>query len=135
MAPLAGRAKAENAPMRRDPLSGARRQVSCLSAMDPKAERGSQERQFALLVSSAVDYAIFMPDVDGHVLAWNERLVHRLGGEIGVDSEVGRGSFRRRRLRATAGDVASGGAPPEARRVTPLRSTAGAGKLSSREQP
>lgn len=64
-------AKAENAPMRRDPLSGARRQVSYLSAMDRKAERGSQERQLALLVSSAVDYAIFMLDVDGHVLAWN----------------------------------------------------------------
>jgi PAS domain S-box-containing protein len=31
----------------------------------------SEERQLALLVSSAVDYAIFVLDTDGHVLTWN----------------------------------------------------------------
>ncbi len=39
--------------------------------MRAPSDRGSQERQLALLVSSASDYAIFMLDPDGHVLTWN----------------------------------------------------------------
>jgi PAS domain S-box-containing protein len=35
------------------------------------SEQASEERQLALLVSSAVDYAIFVLDTDGHVLTWN----------------------------------------------------------------
>jgi PAS domain S-box-containing protein len=35
------------------------------------SDRASGQRQLALLVSSAVDYAIFILDVDGHVLTWN----------------------------------------------------------------
>ena len=35
------------------------------------SEQASEERQLALLVSNAVDYAIFVLDTDGHVLTWN----------------------------------------------------------------
>jgi len=34
-------------------------------------DRTSEERQLALLVSSALDYAIFMLDPDGRILTWN----------------------------------------------------------------
>ena len=37
----------------------------------PDVARPSEERQLALLVASAVDYAIFMLDPHGHVLTWN----------------------------------------------------------------
>jgi PAS domain S-box-containing protein len=35
------------------------------------SQRASEERQLALLVSSALDYAIFMLDPEGHILTWN----------------------------------------------------------------
>jgi PAS domain S-box-containing protein len=35
------------------------------------SDRGSEERQLALLVSSALDYAIVMVDADGCILTWN----------------------------------------------------------------
>ncbi len=39
--------------------------------MRTPSEQASEERQLALLVSTAEDYAIFVLDTDGHVLTWN----------------------------------------------------------------
>ena len=39
--------------------------------MRQPGERASEERQLALLVSNATDYAIFVLDTRGHVLTWN----------------------------------------------------------------
>jgi PAS domain S-box-containing protein len=39
--------------------------------VEEPSRRASGDRQLALLVSSALDYAIFMLDPDGHVMTWN----------------------------------------------------------------
>jgi PAS domain S-box-containing protein len=56
--------------------------------VEAASHRASQERQLALLVSSAVDYAIFMLDLDGHILTWNAG-AERLKGYT-FDEVVGR---------------------------------------------